>query len=439
MVRVINYYVTTLVVLIGFLFTGQTLASPDIEHWKTGNGARVYFVKAMELPMVDIHVIFDAGSARDGEYAGLANLTASLLSDGAGGLDSNTIAKRFSAIGARFGASADRDMTTVTLRTLIGDEYMKPALALFNTVLTKPDFPEQDIERKRKQMLIGLQHEEQSPGSIVDRTFYKRLYGDHPYAMSPSGTTDSVNAITRGMIQSFHEKYYVSKNTVIAITGAVTKDEAEDIAKQVIKGLAKGTVAPSIPVVAALETASVDNIEHPSTQTHVRMGQPGVKRGDADYFTLYVGNHIMGGSGLVSRLNEEIREKRAMSYSVYSYFMPLRQAGAFTVGLQTKNDQTNEAIEVAKTVLQDYIDHGPTPKELESAKKNITGGFPLRISSNSKIIGYISMIGFYGLPLDYLDTFNANVNAVTIDQIKDAFKRRLDINKMVTVTVGGQP
>lgn len=436
---VINRYIVSLVLAISFIVSHQALASPDIHHWKTDDGARVYFVEAMELPMVDIHIIFDAGSARDGEHAGLASFTAGLLSDGANGLDSNTIAKRFSAIGSRFGAGADRDMTTVTLRTLIGDEYMKPALALFNTVLTKPDFPEQDLERERKQRLIGLQHEEQSPGSIVSRTFYKKLYGDHPYAMSPSGTTDSIKAITREMIQAFHSKYYVSKNAVIAITGAVSKEEAEDIAEQITKGMTKGKIAEPVSVVSSLEQGSVKNISHPSTQTHVRLGQPGVKRGDPDYFSLYVGNHILGGSGLVSRLSEEIREKRAMSYSVYSYFSPLRQAGVFTIGLQTKNDQANEAIDVAKTLLQDYIAQGPTQKELESAKKNITGGFPLRISSNSKIIGYISMIGFYGLSPDYLDTFNDNVSAVTIEQIKDAFKRRLDINKMVTVTVGGQP
>ena len=438
MICVINRYAVRLILAVGFVFTHQVLASPDIQHWKTDDGARVYFVEAMELPMVDIQVIFNAGSARDGEQAGIANFTAMLLSDGAGGLDSNTIAKRFSEIGARFGASAGRDMTTVTLRTLIGDEYMKPALELFNTVLTKPDFPEQDLERERNRILIGLQHEEQSPGSIVERTFYKKLYGIHPYAMPPIGTTASIKTITREMIQSFHAKYYVSKNAVIAITGAVSKKQARKIAEQITKGLAEGVMAESIPAVLDLEAESIENIVHPSTQTHVRMGQPGVKRGDPDYFSLYVGNHILGGSGLVSRLSEEIREKRAMSYSVYSYFVPQRQNGVFTIGLQTKNDQTNEAIDVVKSVLQDYIVQGPTKEELESSKKNITGGFPLRISSNRKIIGYISMIGFYGLPLDYLDTFKDNVNAVTIEQIKDAFQRRLDINKMVTVTVGGQ-
>ena len=438
MIRVIDHYAVRLIFVISIIFSAQVLASPDIEHWKTGDGARVYFVEAMELPMVDIHIIFDAGSARDGEQAGLANFTATLLSDGAGGLNSDTIAKRFSEIGARFGAGVDRDMTTVTLRTLIGDEYMKPALALFNTLLTKPDFPEQDIERERQRILIGLQQEEQSPGSIVDRTFYKKLYGTHPYATPPNGTSASIKTITRDMIQSFHAKYYVSGNAVIAITGAVSKNEARKIAEQITEGLAKGSAAENIPVVSALEKAGVENIAHPSTQTHVRMGQPGVKRGDPDYFALYVGNHVLGGSGLVSRLSDEVREKRAMSYSVYSYFIPQREYGAFTIGLQTKNDQTSEAIDVVKTVLQDYIEHGPTKEELVSSKKNITGGFPLNIASNSKIIGYISMIGFYGLPLDYLDRFNDNINSVTIEQIQEAFKRRLDIGKMVTVTVGGQ-
>jgi len=435
----INRYIANLILVISVIFNHHALASPDIHLWNTNDGARVYFVEAAELPMVDIHVIFDAGSARDGEHAGLASFTATLLSGGAGGLDSDAIARQFSEIGARFGASADRDMTTVTLRTLTGDEFLQPALALFNTVLTKPDFPEQAIERERNRILIGLQYEEQSPASIVERTFYSRLYGNHPYAIPPGGTTDTVKAITTEMLKSFHSQYYVSKNAVIAITGAVSKKEAKEIAEQITKGMTKGKMAIPLPAVASLEQASEENISHPSTQNHVRIGQPGVKRGDPDYFALYVGNHILGGSGLVSRLNEEIREKRAMSYSVYSYFFPQREYGVFTIGLQTKNTQTKEAVDVAKNVLQNYIDHGPTQEELDLAKKNITGGFPLNISSNSKIIGYISMIGFYGLPIDYLDTFNANVNAVTIAQIKDAFKRRLDISKMATVTVGGQP
>ena len=168
------------------------------------------------------------------------------------------------------------------------------------------------------------------------------------------------------------------------------------------------------------------------------MGQPGVNRHDPDYFALYVGNHILGGSGLVSQLSNEIREKRGLSYSVYSYFRPMRELGPYQFGLQTRNDQAKEALDVMQQTLNDFIKHGPTEAELTAAKQNITGGFALRVDSNSKIADYTAMIGFYGLPLDYLETFNANVNLITAQQIKDAFSRRVHPDKMVTVLVGGQ-
>jgi zinc protease len=167
------------------------------------------------------------------------------------------------------------------------------------------------------------------------------------------------------------------------------------------------------------------------------MGGPGMSRRDPDYFSLYVGNHILGGGGLVSRLNEEIREKRGLSYSVYSYFSPMRRKGPYVLGLQTRNDQVGQALEIARETVKRFIKEGPTAEELEAAKKNITGGFPLRIDSNAEIVEYIAMIGFYGLPLDYLDTFSANVEAVTREQIRDAFRRRVVPDRMVTVVVGG--
>lgn len=166
------------------------------------------------------------------------------------------------------------------------------------------------------------------------------------------------------------------------------------------------------------------------------MGQPGMHRGDPDYFPLYVGNHILGGSGLVSQLSQEVREKRGLSYSVYSYFSPMRRSGPFIIGAQTKNSQVDEAVAVIQQTLQRYLDNGPTEQELIAAKQNISGGFPLRIASNSKIVEYLAMIAFYDLPLDFLETFVTKVEAVTREQIHQAFKRRLDPDGFVVVTVG---
>jgi zinc protease len=303
-------------------------------------------------------------------------------------------------------------------------------------VLNKPSFPKDAFEREQKRLLLSIDKRKQSPGEIAGEAFFKSLYKTHPYATQPAGIESTVKSLTIEDLKSFYQQYYVASNAVIAIVGAVSRDRAEQIANAVIGELPKGKAPDPVPEVSALDKSKKVKIEHPSTQTHVLMGQPGVKRGDADYYALYVGNHTLGGSGLVARLSNEIREKRGLAYSSYSYFLPMREFGPFQVGLQTRTDQVDEALKVVYDTLKEFVTKGPTEEELTASKKNITGGFPLRIASNSKILGYIGMIGFYGLPLDYLDTFNAKVEALTVADIQDAFKRRVDPDKMVTVLVG---
>ena len=179
-------------------------------------------------------------------------------------------------------------------------------------------------------------------------------------------------------------------------------------------------------------------IEFPSTQTHILVGQPGIKRGDDDYFTLYVANHPFGGSGFSSRLVKVIREDRGLAYSVYSYFNPMRQAGAFTMGMQTRNEEAQQALSLLDQELEKYVEIGPEEDELADSLSNITGSFPLKIDSNGKLLEYISVIGFYNLPIDYLDHFIENVKSVGVQKINEALKRRIHPDRMVTVVVGKQ-
>ncbi len=416
----------------------EPVVTKEIQHWKTNNGARVYFVPAPELPMLDVSVTFDAGSARDGVQAGLALLTNGLLDDGAGSLNTNQIAQSFEGVGAQFGLSAHRDMASVTLRSLSDAELLQPALATMAHLLHAPAFPKEAFEREVKQMMIALRAQEQSPAALAEKAFYPALYGDHPYASPSMGTQESLAALTLNDVRQFHAKYYVGRNAVIAMTGNVDRKMAEKIAEQLISPLRSGRVAAPLPPVKALTEPVEIKIDYPSSQTHVLMGQPGMHRGDPDYFTLYVGNHILGGSGLVSRMSEEVREKRGLSYSAYSYFSPMRRNGPFIIGLQTQNNQAAEALRVAGDTLREFVNNGPSSDELAASKQNIMGGFPLRIASNSKIVGYLAMIGFYNLPLDYLDQFNPTVESVTLDDIKKAFEARINPDKMVTVTVGGK-
>jgi zinc protease len=412
----------------------------DIKEWKTKNGARVLYVYAPALPMVDIQAVFDAGSVHNGSQPGLAKLTNSMLSHGAKlgdkVLSVDDIAERFDSIGARFGAGASKDNAKLSLRTLTDDKWLSKAVTTMQAIINAPTFNRKELERVRKQLLISFEGRKQSPGTIVSELFYKNLYKDHPYAVPSIGTEKSVKKLSRNDLVNFYKKYYVAKNALVTIVGDVDRKKAEFLAEKIIGKLPVGNVAAPLAEVKDLQTASAIHREFPSSQTHIMMGQPGIHRKDKDYFTLYVANHILGGSGFGSRIMEEIREKRGLAYSSYSYFAPMLKRGPFIIGMQTSNGQTDEAMKVLKETLKNYIDKGPTEKELLHAKKNITGGFPLRIDSNSDISNYLSVIGFYHLPLSYLKDFNQRIEAVTLAQIKETLKRRIDPDKMLTVTVG---
>ena len=418
------------------LFSGLVHASPQIQHWQTKNGTRVYYIEAPQLPMVDVRLVFDAGSARDGDTPGLALMVNGLLDAGVKGMDEEAIAERFEDLGAQYTTSALRDMAIIQLRSLNQQKLLEPALETFIRVLSQPQFPKQVVKRERSRMLLALKAKQESPGDLADEAFYAALYPSHPYGSSPEGTETSLNAIDREQLLAFHRRYYVASNAVVAIVGAVDRKQAEAMAERISAALSKGEPAPALPVVAPLKQASQRRIDYPSTQTTILAGQPGMRRGDPDYLPLYVGNHILGGSGFGSRIVAEIREKRGLSYSAYSYFLPMRQDGPFMLGLQTRNDQAGTALKVLDETLKKFVAEGPTEKELSAAKMNITGGFPLRIDSNKDLVEYAAMIGFYGLPLDYLERFNARVEAVTVAQIRDAFRRRVHPGRMVTVIVG---
>ena len=407
-----------------------------IEHWQTSQGSRVYFVHTEGLPMADIQVVLNAGSANDGHQFGIAELTAGMLDTGAGKWNADEIAQRFESVGAQFGVSSSMDMATLSLRTLTEPALFAKALETVQVILTNPLFKETDFKREKSRTLAGLKQQEESPGAQASIAFYKALYGDHPYGHPGSGDLKTVSDFKVSDIRDFYKKYYVAANSIVVIVGDLTKAQAEQTAQQVLTGLPIGRKPEPLADVSMPTQLTKQQIDFPSTQTHVLVGLPGSYRKDPDYFSLYVGNHILGGSGLVSKLFDEVREKRGLAYSASSNFIPLAKPGPFLISLQTRNDQTEKALDVVNQTLADYILKGPTEAELIAAKKNITGGFALRSDTNKKLANYVGMIGFYDMPLDYLDTFQQQVENVTVASIKDAFKRRVNLQLLQTITVG---
>jgi zinc protease len=422
--------------LLLFVFSSVTMAAAKIDHWQTPQGSRVYYVRTEGLPMVDIQVSFDAGAARDGQQFGVAALTAALLDTGAGQWNADAIAQRFESVGALFDVSASTDMVTLSLRTLTDKALFDKSLETMQTILTKPRFNAADFKREKNRTLAALKQQEESPAAVGGIAFSKVLYGSHPYGHQTAGDMKTVAALKEADLKRFYQNYYVAANAIVVIVGDIPKEQAEQTALLLVKDLPTGKKPDALPDVVIPTQATQQHIEFPSTQTHVLVGLPVTYRKDPDYYNLYVGNHILGGSGLVSKLFDEVREKRGLAYSASSSMSPMLKPGPFTVGLQTRNDQTQQALEVLNKTLSDFVTQGPTEAELTAAKKNIIGGFAMRFDTNKKLANYVGMIGFYEMPLDYLDTFQKKVEETTVATISDAFKRRVNLNALQTVTVG---
>lgn len=411
-----------------------------IEHWETSRGARVYFVQNRDLPMLDVSVDFAAGAAFDAAgKPGVASMTNRMLRLGARGLDEDDIARGLADIGANLSGRFDSDRAGLGLRTLSSVKERTRALDIFARLLNEPVFPASVLEREKVTLIGALKDADTRPDTIVRRTFGRLVYPAHPYGRRGAGEVDTVAKLSRDDLAAFHRANYTPRRATIAMIGDVSRAEAEKIAEALTAKLAASDKpAPQLPEVAALAAPVVRWVEHPSSQSHILMGAPGISRNDSDYFALFVGNHVLGGGGFQSRISDEVRQKRGLAYSAYSAFSPMLREGPFVVGMQTHGEQAKEALEVVRRTLADFIAKGPTPQELAAAKANIIGGFPLRIDNNRKIHDHIAMIGFFGLPLDYLDQFVKNVERVGVEQVRDAFRRRVDPERMVTVVVGPQ-
>lgn len=416
--------------------TSSFAAAPTlpIQHWTSSNGAEIYFVRRPEIPMLDIQLAFSAGSAYDGQHWGIAHLVNSMLDEGTEKMDANQIAASFNALGAQFGNSVSRDMATVSLRTVTDDQTLQPALDLFETLLGQVSFPTPAFQRIKNQVKMGIRASQQNPMSIAFKAFYKSLYDGEPYGHPLIGTKETLESLTQAQASAFYNRYYVAKNADVIIVGDVTLDKAKKIAHSITEKLATGKKA-EVLAAAPNSTKQKETIDFQAKQKSIVLGQVAVTRDNPDYFPLMVGNKILG-EGMTSILFNEVRNDRGLVYGVSSQFELLRYRGPFTIVLQTRSEKANEALEATRDVLTTFIKSGPTSDQLKAAQRNITGGFPLTISKNSQIAGFVTYMAFYHLPLNYLDTCRDKVNAVTTKQVQQAFEKWVKPQDMTTIIVG---
>jgi zinc protease len=420
-------------------------AGLPIEHWNHASGAQVYLVQSMGIPMVDLQLDFDAGDRRSPvDKTGLAGVMASSMRNGVkaapglNALDENALGEAWADLGASFSASAGSDRLTFALRSLTYPDVLSQAIALAARQLGEPAFPEKLWQRDRPKLIASIKEANTRPATVVGRAFGKAVYGDHPYGRETSES--DLNNISSADMQALHAQAVRSCYARISLVGAVDRAQADALVAKLLERLPRGDCPGLAPVqeVQPLSSPSEQRIAFDSAQAHVLVGQPGIKRSSPDYFALLVGNHILGGGGFTARLTEEVREKRGLTYGIYSGFSPGLHAGAFTINLQTRPDQAQQALDLVRAELQRFLSEGPTEQELQAAKDNLIGGFALRIDSNRKLLDNVANIAWNQLPLDYLDTWTDQVQRMTTKDIREAFSRTLQAQNMVTVVLGGK-
>ncbi len=434
------------VCLVGLSVPGAFLQARElgILQWQTPQGARVLFLPAAGIPMVDVAVDIDAGSRWDPpQQSGLASMVQSLSARGLraqGGLPALSelaVNEAFSELAIQRGGAVTQDRTTLNFRFLSDAEVRDAAAVLASRLLAHPAFDAEIFDRERKRVLASIRESLTQPQSIATRALWKSVYGEHPYGAQP--TEASVGNLTLETLRAFHQQYWGAQRMRVTLVGDMTEAQARAWVDQLLSHLPSSPAASTDKPLPSLvrPAAQRQSIEHPATQSHVWLGTIAIARDDPDFFPLTVGNYILGGGGFVSRLTAEIREKRGLSYSVFSAFQPLAQPGPFMVGLQTQSAKAPEAVTVVRDTLKKFLEEGPTEQELKAAKQNLIGGFALRVDTNRKLLDNLAQINFYDLPLNYLQTWADRVAAVSTQDIRRAMNRAISLDRMSVVVVAG--
>jgi zinc protease len=430
----------TLFLGLGLLLTQWAAAALPIEHWQSPQGAQVYLISTTQLPMVDVRIDWDAGSRRDPQgKSGTAAALAAMLDKGVAAqgslpaLDENALADRGADLAVQTAASVDDDRLSISLRSLSKPEVLHPAVALLARQIASPSLPPAVWLREQSKTLAALAEAQTRPPYIAQAAYTHAVYGQHPYGAVPSAA--SLKSIRVADLRQFHGQYLRACSARVSIVGALDRAQAEQISQQLLAGLPTNCPTwPSLPKVANAP-AQLQRITLPAAQSQVLLGQIAIARDDPDFFPFLVGNHILGGGGFASLLMQKVREDKGLVYGIDSDFAPLRDRGAFTISFQTRPAEAERATQLSLQVLDDFVQQGPGDAALQAAKDNLVGGFAGRLDSNAKLLGMLANIAWNDLPLNYLDTWTANIAAVQTADVRRAFAR-LPAKALVRVEVG---
>ncbi len=422
---------------------GFLQAAPVIEHWVQPSGARVYLVSNPGLPMLDVQIDLDAGSRRDpAPQAGLAQATAALLRAGvqahAGqpALDENALAEAWADLGAQFSAAATRDRLSLRLRTLTQPELLQAAQDLLAQQLAAPAFAAPVWQRERPRWVARWQQAQTEPEVLAEQLLTAAIYGAHPYGQQARPETWA--AIEAEHLRAFWRTHAQACTARVTLVGDIERSRADALVRHLLAGWQPHgcSALPPLPEVQPLAQGRTIAQPFAVAQAQLLIGQPGLARRDPDFLAFMLGNHILGGSGFSSRLMQEVRERRGLTYDIHSRFVPGRHAGAFLVATTTEPQRAQQALELVQQEIRRFVEQGPTQQELEHAQAALINGFALRLDSNRELLQEVAALAWNDLPLDDLQTWSTRVAALNREQVHRALQRVLQPERMVTVLFG---
>ncbi|MFZ5914049.1 MAG: M16 family metallopeptidase [Pseudomonadota bacterium] len=421
------------------LFAVMVLSTPSLAALKvqrvtSPGGIKAWLAEEHALPMIVMNFAFRGGAKLDPPgRLGLANLAASTIDEGAGEMDSQAFQTRLEELAIQLGFQADQDAFHGRMKTLT--QNRAEAFRLLKLALGAPRFDEEPVARIKAQILAGLRADEEDPQTIASKAWFAAAFPDHPYGRPDKGEADQVKQISASDLRQFIKSQFTRDRLVITVAGDIGAKELGRLLDEAFGGLPEGSgAAPSAPVAPQVDQNIL--IEREIPQTVIMFGLPGMLRKDPDFIPAYVMNYILGGGGFSSRLTTEIREKRGLAYSVYSYLMPLEQSGLFVGGVATQNERAGETVRLLRQELKRLRDKGVTGKELEDAKTYLTGSFPLRFDSNAKIAAQLNGLQLEDLDADYLERRNNLIRAVTREDVNRVARRLLNVENLLVVSVG---
>jgi zinc protease len=459
-----NFFSTCIFLTVFFLISPGAYAL-DVSRTILPNGLLVLHSEKHALPIVMLTLLIKAGQINEpADKAGLAHLTAELLTEGTKHRNSLEISEEIEFIGASLDASAKRDYTTISLSVLKKD--INKGFELFSDILLSPAFPQHEIERKRERIKGLLKQQEEDPSFLAERAFIKEVFGQHPYGRPIEGNLKTIDSITRQDVSHFYGEFFLPNNSILSVVGDLTDEELAILIERYLgewkkidnyhpplvppllgkSSTVKGGKVPSPlagegkseGVFSKQKTKRLVKINKDLKQANILLGNLGISRDNPDYYDVLVMNYVLGGGGFTSRLMQSVRDEMGLAYSIYSFFMSYKHGGMFQVGSQTKNESANIVIEEILKQIERIRKEEVTDEELSDAQAYLTGSFPRRLDTNRKIADFLVAVEFYDLGLDYIEKYPEYINSVTKGDILRVAKKYLDLKNYVLVVVADQ-